>query len=102
MKPRAANHVRESDAVLINKDVEMMVRSTRETQRNCPEEAFVGIKKLGVLSADIFPYIFVLESGLFVRIRHGNDGGRNLATGLFSIAGPVRSRIVLSSSDELL
>ena len=34
--------MREGDAVVLNKDV---VRSTRETQRNCPYEAFVGIKK---------------------------------------------------------
>ena len=44
-----------------------------------------------ILSADIFPYVFVIESGLFVRVRHGNDDGRDLATGLISIAGPMRS-----------
>ena len=55
-----------------------------------------------ILSADIFPHVFVIESVLFVRVRRGNDRGRDLATGLFSIPGPVRSKIVLSSSDELL
>ena len=36
-----------------------------------------------------FPYVFIIESGLFVPVRHRNDGGRDLAKGVFSIAGPV-------------